>query len=190
MDVASFSESYMGADTFYFDSALQVAISSQPPPAQRTLLADQDQLVQAYADLGLALLDNPTSYLSYLSSAAAPYAATFSAPLMSQATAFLLGYESLVSQDVLSTIASFGPVTPVMSIAGAPAATGSGAGPIAITTSKGAGMPTQGTGIATQGTGTATSTSKGAGMPLATASPLLMVNAAAVVAGILGVALM
>ena len=100
---------------------------------------------------------------------------------MSQATGILLGYESLVSQDVLSKNPSSGPVTPGMSIAVGPAVTSASAA------NSGAGA-TQ----ASQGTGTAasTSSSKAAGVPVVTASPMLMVNAAAAAVGMLGVALM
>ena len=100
---------------------------------------------------------------------------------MSQVTGILLGYESLVSQDVLSKNSSSGPITPGMSIAVGPAATG------ASTTDSGVGA-TQ----ASQGTGTAasTSTSKAAGVPAVTASPLLVINAVAAGAALIGVALM
>ena len=100
---------------------------------------------------------------------------------MSQATGILLGYESLVSQDVLSKNSSSGPVTPGVSIAVGPAVTS------ASTTGSGMGA-TQ----ASQGTGTAASTSlsKAAGVPAVTASPLLVVNAVAAGVALLGAALM
>ena len=69
--------------------------------------------------------------------------------------------------------ASSGPVTPGASIAVGPAATG------------------MGTSSATASEKTKASSSKAAGIPMATAaSPLLMVNAAAAAVGVLGMALM
>ena len=95
---------------------------------------------------------------------------------MSQATGILLGYESLVTTDVLGMNATQAPVTPGMSINVAPAVTGGG--PV------GSGV-TQ----ASQGTGT-TSTSKAAGIPTAHANAQVMINAAAAAVGVLGVAWM
>ena len=91
---------------------------------------------------------------------------------MSQATGLLLGYESLASQDVLSKKPSSGPVTPGMSIT---------VGPAVMSAS------TSGPGI---GMAPSTSSSKAVGVPVATASPLLKINAAAAGMALLGVALM
>ena len=100
---------------------------------------------------------------------------------MSQATCILQGYESLVSQDVLSKNSSSGPVTPGMNIAIGPAVTSTSA----ASSGKGATQTSQG-----MGTAASTSSSKAAGVPVVTASPLLIINAAAAAVGVLGVALM
>ena len=91
---------------------------------------------------------------------------------MSQATGILLGYQSLVSQDVLGKNSSSGPITPGMSIAAGPAATGASATNSGMNTVASASSP------------------KAAGVPMVTSSPLLMINAAAAAVGMLGVALM
>ena len=103
---------------------------------------------------------------------------------MSQVTGVLLGYESIVSQDVLSKNSSSGPITPGMSIA-------VGAALTSVSTMSST-MGTMQASQASQGMGTAptTSSSKAAGVPMMTASPLLMINAAAAAVGVLGVALM
>ena len=100
---------------------------------------------------------------------------------MSQATGILRGYESLVSQDVLSKNSSTGPITPGGSDAMGSAVTNASAASSGMAATQ-----------ASQGTGTAasTSSSKAAGVPVVTASPLLMINAAAAAVGLLGVALM
>ena len=90
---------------------------------------------------------------------------------MSQASGILLGYESIVSRDVLSKNSSSGPITPGMSIAAGPAATSASATNSAV-------------GAAS------TSSSRAAGVPMVTSSPLLLINAAAAAVGVLGVALM
>ena len=176
-DAFSFYTSYTQIDPFDFQSALVFAINSQPASARATLVAKEASLIGVYLDAETSLLNNPTSYLSRLHASASPYPAGFSSSLMSQATGILLGYESLVSQDVLSKNPSSGPITPGMSIAGGPAATSASA------TDSGIG--------ATQASqGMSTSSSKAAGVPMVTSSPLLMINAAAAAVGVLGVALM
>ena len=103
---------------------------------------------------------------------------------MSQATGILLGYESFVSQDVLSKNATFGPITPGMSIAVGPAVTSAPA----ASSRMGATQASQ----ASQGVATAASTSpsKAAGVPVMTASPMLMISAVVAAVGVLNIALM
>ena len=170
----------MQVDTFDYLSAQDLAIESLPATSAAILNADESRVVQIYVDGITSLLENPTSYLSRLQSSFSPWPSAFSASVMSQASGILLGYESLVSQDVLSKNSSSGPVTPGMSIAVGPAMTS------ASVTSSGMG-PTP----ASQGTGTAasTSSSKAVGVPMVTANPLLLINAAAAAAGVLGVVL-
>lgn len=111
-----------------------------------------------------SLLDDPTAYLSRLSATASLW--PFSSAIMSQASGLLLGYESIVSRDLLNATASLATVTPGMSMSGGPAAATTG------TTAAIAGQ--------------ATSTSKAVGVPAATGNPQLVFVAAAAVAGMLG----
>lgn len=76
---------------------------------------------------------------------------------------------------------SFGPITPGISVAVGPAVTS------ASTTGSGMGATQASQGI---GTAASTSSSKAAGVPVVTASPLLVINAVAAGAALLGVALM
>ncbi len=97
---------------------------------------------------------------------------------MSQASGLLLGYESIVSRDLLNATVSQATVTPGMSISvGRAAAT---TGTTATITGRISGTP--GATAATQ----ATSTSKAIGVPAATGNPQLVFGAAAAVAGMLG----
>lgn len=109
-------------------------------------------------------MDDPTAYLSRLGASASPW--PFSSTLMSQASGLLLGYESIVSRDLLNATASQATVTPGMSIS---------VGPAAATTGTTATIK-----------GQATSTSKAVGVPAATGNPQLVFGAAAAVAGMLG----
>ncbi|MCJ1396246.1 hypothetical protein MMC18_009135 [Xylographa bjoerkii] len=179
-DIEQFYISYTQIDPFDFGYALGLALQS-PSPGLNTLDAGEDRLIQIYADGVTSLLDNPTSYLSRLHVSASPWPSAFSSSLMSQATGILLGYESLVSQDVLSKNSSSGPVTPGMIIAVGPAMTSTSAASSAM----GATQASQG-----MGTAATTSPSKAAGVPVVTASPLLLINAAAVAMGVFGVAMM
>ncbi|MCJ1417212.1 hypothetical protein MMC32_003554 [Xylographa parallela] len=180
-DAINFYLSYTQLDTFDFQSAQLLAIESIPPTSAAILNAGGYSLDVIYGDADTSLLNNPTQYLSRLHASVSPWPSAFSAAVMSQASGILLGYESLVSQDVLSKNSSSGPVTPGMSISMGPAMT------TASATSAGMGA-TQ----ASQGMGTAASpsASKAAGVPMVTASPLLLINAAAAAMGVLGVALM
>lgn len=104
-----------------------------------------------------------------MSASATPW--PFSSELISHASGILLGYESLVSEDVLNKTAS--QVTPGMSIRVGPAST-------AVGTTAAAG-----------GQATGTSTSKALGVPAATANSHLMYGCgAAAAAGILGMVLL
>ena len=146
--------------------------------ATPTLVAGDDRIISIWADGLTSLLNDPTAYISRLQASASPYPSTFSSSLVSQASGLLLGFESLVTQDILSMNATQAPVTPGMSISVGPA------GPV------GSGMSQ-----ASQGTGTmmppgSTSTSKAAGMPRASANAQVMINAAAAAVGVLGLAWM
>jgi len=85
---------------------------------------------------------------------------------MSQASGILLGYESLVSRDVLNMTAAGGSVTPGMSISVAAGTTGATA------------------------TTQSTATSKADGVPVATANVQLAFSAVAAVAGVVGMVLL
>ncbi|MCJ1400610.1 hypothetical protein MMC11_003817 [Xylographa trunciseda] len=179
-DAIDFYNSYIQIDAFDYISAQVRAVETLPYSAEVILEADEVKLDIIYGDAATSLLNNPTSYLSRLQASASPWPSDFSSSLMSQATGILLGYESLVSQDVLSKNSSSGPVTPGMSIAMGPAMTST---------------PTASSGMGTvAGTATgmtaSTSSSKAAGVPVVTASPLLLINAAAAAVGVLGVAMM
>lgn len=170
-DAISFCSSYIDVDTFHFQSAIVNAALS----GGASLLADQGVLATIYFDATTSLLENPTAYLSRLSASATPFP-LFSSQLMSQASGILLGYQSLVSEDILSKTPSQA-VTPGMSIKvdGATAAAGG-----------------QATG-ATGATATAQSTSsfKALGVPVATANSHLMYGCgAAAAAGLLGMVLL
>ncbi|MCJ1287204.1 hypothetical protein MMC26_006552 [Xylographa opegraphella] len=180
-DAFSFYKAYTQVDTFQFISAQILAIESLPPSSKAILNAGEFNLDEIYYDGPTSLLSNPTSYLSRLHASVSAWPADFSASVMSQASGLLLGYESLVSQDVLSKNSSSGPVTPGMSLSTGPAMTSAFA--------TGAGMGATQT---AQGSGPAATSSpfKAAGVPMVTASPLLLINAAAVAAGVVAVALL
>ncbi|KAI9871382.1 MAG: hypothetical protein M1830_002968 [Pleopsidium flavum] len=163
-DAASFYSSYIEVDTFNFASAEVLAIESATkiPGAALSLAADGPVLHTIYLHGRTSLLDDPTAYLSRLHASALPW--HFSSTLMSQASGLLLGYESIVSRDLLNATVKQATVTPGMSIS---------VGPVATTT---------GATAATQ----ATSTSKAIGVPAATGNPQLVFGAAAAVAGMLG----
>ena len=175
----------MQIDSFNFQSALVLAQYSQPPGALATLVAGDGILLNLYADARTSLLNKPSSYLSRLHAAVTPYPFPFSSSVMSQATGFLLGYQSLVSQDVLGVKPTQGPITPGMSINIGPAATG---GPASPSGTVGVAQASKSTG-ATLAAGS-TSSSKGAGMPAASANPQMIVNAAAAAMLVLGAAIM
>ncbi|MCJ1296164.1 hypothetical protein MMC34_007729 [Xylographa carneopallida] len=180
-DALSFYKGYTQLDTFNYESAQLVALESLPASAAAILNAGGFSLDQVYDDAYTSLLDNPILYLSRLHASVSPWPSAFSAAVVSQASGILIGYESLVSQDVLSKNSTSGPVTPGMSISMGPAMTSASA------TSSGMGA-TQ----ASQGMGTVASTtsSKAAGVPMVTGSPLLLINAAMAAAGVVGVAMM
>ncbi|MCJ1435980.1 hypothetical protein MMC27_005356 [Xylographa pallens] len=180
-DAIEFYMSYTEIDSFNFQEAQILVIATMAPTSVAMLSAGIYSLDLLYGAADTSLLENPTLYLSRLQASVSPWPSAFSASVMSQASGILLGYESLVSQDVLSKNSSSGPVTPGMSISMGPAMT------TASATSAGMGA-TQ----ASQGMGTAASpsASKAAGVPMVTASPLLLINAAAAAVGVLGVALM
>ncbi|MCJ1484243.1 hypothetical protein MMC06_004411 [Schaereria dolodes] len=176
-DASAFYQSYTSADPFVFMSAL-VSIDNSPPPSFSTsVLVDHLSLQNAYSFDNQYLLQNPTSYLSKLQATASPWPSAFSSSIMSHASGILLGYESLVSKDVLSLTPSFGPVTPGMS---APASA-------AITTASAAATKATAASGTSPSSPPSPSTSKAAAAPIMIASPLLIVNAAAVAAGMLGV---
>ncbi|MCJ1377289.1 hypothetical protein MMC17_000381 [Xylographa soralifera] len=181
-DAYNFYTSYTQIDTFNFQSAQLLVIESLPAASAAALnAAGGYSLDGIYYEAEFSLLDNPTFYLSRLHASASPWPSAFSASVMSQASGILLGYESLVSQDVLSKTSSSGPVIPGMSITVGPSVTSTPAASSGM-------VATQ----ASQGTGTvaSTSASKAAGVPVVTASPLLLINAAAAAVGVIGVALM
>ena len=169
LDAMTFHTSYIEVDTFNYGAALILAVGStaKTPGVYATLAANQAVLDPLYFQGQSSLLQNPTAYLGRLASAASPW--PFSSTIMSQASGVLLGYESLVSRDLLNATASQAQVTPGMSISVSPAA--------ATATTGSNGMMG----------GQATSTSKAVGVPAATGNPQLVFGAAAAVAGMLGV---
>ncbi|KAI9821324.1 MAG: hypothetical protein M1827_004060 [Pycnora praestabilis] len=176
-DAENFYTAYTQVDSFNFEAALVLAVASQPQGVEMTLIADESRLIDIYLDMETSLLDQPSSYMSRLHESASLYPASFSSPLMSQASGVLLGYESLVSQDVLSVSQTQGPITPGMSIKVGPAATSSPTSSSATETSKASAAGS-------------TSTSKGAAAPAASANSQMIFNAAAAAVGVLGVAMM
>ncbi|MCJ1234926.1 hypothetical protein MMC14_002890 [Varicellaria rhodocarpa] len=186
-DVASFYTSYTQIDPFDLNSALIIAIQSQPLNAQPTLVADQERLIPLLIEEPTSLLVNPTAFLSRLHNSVSAFPPAFSSSLLSQATGLLLGFESIVSQNILSKTPTSGPITPGMSISVGPAVTSA--------SSPGGSKPgaTKASVQATEtgkGTVASTATSQAKGVPLATGSPLLMVNAALAAVGVLGAALL
>lgn len=106
---------------------------------------------------------------------------------MSQATAILLGYESIATVDVLGKKATQAPVTPGMSIDVGPTQTAAAAGTSSASSASGG---TSGTSASAGSGGTTSTSSKGAAVPLATGNAQLLVSAAAAAAGVIGVVLL
>ncbi|MCJ1252145.1 hypothetical protein MMC30_009383 [Trapelia coarctata] len=161
-DAFSFCSSYIDIDTFNIGSAIGTAIASVAtiPHAGVSLVAQEHILLTVYFDATTSLLNKPTEYLTRLSSAASPW--PFSSALMSQASGILLGYESLVSRDVLNLTPTGPSITPGISISVATGATGATA------------------------TTQSTASSKAGGVPAATANVQLAFTAVVAAAGVVG----
>ena len=183
-DVYDFSTGYIDDDSFNFLTAQDEAVYSQA--LKHNNIADPSFVNQGivlgnvYAQGATSLLENPTAWLARLSASATPF--PYSSSLMSQASGLLLGYKSLVSQDILSVTASIPAVTPGVSVKVAPASTAAGA------TTATRGQTTSATGAAA--TAQSTSTLKALGVPVATANAQLIYAGVAAAAGIFGIALL
>lgn len=172
-DAYSFFTSYTEVDSFNFQSAQYLAIASAGPNAVQ-LAADAGPLDTLYiAQAYTSLLDNPTALLTRLHASASPW--PFSSALMSQMSGILLGYESLVSRDLLNAT-NVPTIEPGVSISVGPGAALTGA---TATATSGMARTT----VATQ----STATLKAMGIPAATGNPQLLIAAAAAAAGVLGV---
>jgi hypothetical protein len=171
LDAYDFYTSYTDIDTFDLASAQALAISAAGPSAVK-LAADAGRLDKIYlAQLQTSLLNDPKAFLSRLQASASPW--PFSSTVMSQASGVLLGYESLVSRDLLNA-KNVPSTTPGISIDVSPGAAATRATTPAADGTAGA-------------AGFTTTSSKAVGIPAATGNPPLMIAVAAAAAGMLGI---
>lgn len=164
-------------------AALDAAIASaatRPGNNEASLLAQNAVILTLYYDADTSLLENPTAYLSRLSSSASPW--PYSTALMSQASGLLLGFESLVTQDILNITVTQAVVTPGISVKVGPAAN------VVSTTAATGSRATNAVG--TTAGAPSTSSSKAFGVPVATANPQLMYSCVIAAAGMFGMVLL
>ena len=120
-DCMDFHESYVSADTWQWVEAWDsVLLETTDTDFLSTLQAEMANTLFPYVlgTIGVptSLMVEPTAVLSYLSGNFSGWPATFTSPLLSQATAILLGYESLLSVEILG-VKPTASITPGISIA-------------------------------------------------------------------------